>query len=369
MSIAIDQSLQSMKVRYVAPWLRRFDAFWSWWSAELHALLPPALQSVLSQRTQRTFLEVTDDELVTWRGTIAERRELARVSLPLPDAVELSVPDDAPEAVLLLPADKVLVRPMSLPLATEENLREVLSFEMDRQTPFSADQVWYDHMVTKRDPAAGRLELSLVATPRSCVDELLRTLGELGVFPERMTTRDASGTGCLPVNLLPAPDPGTRGKTIRRANAALGLLALALLAVAVTLPLLQKRQLLAELEPQLTEAIAQARSADELRTELERLAQGAGYLVRKKRDQLSMLEIMNEVSRALPDHTWLARADIGATAIQLQGQSSSSATLISLLEASPMFRNVRFRSPVIRIPTSGEERFHLSADIEYEVAQ
>jgi len=365
----MDQSLQSMRVRLIAPWLRQLNAFWSWWINQLHDLLPTSLQSALSRRTQRDFIELEDDRLTTWRGTIVDRCELAHVSLPLSDTTEMSLAGDTPELVMLLPANKVLIPPISLPLAAEENLREVLSFEMDRQTPFSADDVWYDCIVTKRDKTAGKLELILVVTPRSDIEDLLDDLAELGVKPDRLTTRDASGAGFLHLNLLPQRNRGTRRATIRRTNTALRIIALLLLAVAVATPLLQKRQLLAELEPQLIEAVEQARNAEELRAQVERLASGSGNLVRMKREKLSILEILSEISRALPDHTWLARVDISSSEIQLQGQSSSAAELISLLEASPMLEDVRFRSPVIRIPSSGEERFHLSADIEKEPAQ
>ena len=54
------------------------------------------------------------------------------------------------EVILCLPADKVLTRTLTLPLATEENLREVLAFQMDRQTPFTVEQVYYDYGVVAR---------------------------------------------------------------------------------------------------------------------------------------------------------------------------------------------------------------------------
>ena len=40
-----------------------------------------------------------------------------------------------------------------MPAATEENLPQVLSFEMDRLTPFRSDEVYFDHRVVGRDRA------------------------------------------------------------------------------------------------------------------------------------------------------------------------------------------------------------------------
>jgi len=74
------------------------------------------------------------------------------------------------------------------------------------------------------------------------------------------------------------------------------------------------------------------------------------------------IALIDEMSRILPDDTWLTRVDIAGREIQVQGQSLSAAALIELLEKSPVFENVRFRSPVTQVPRTEAERFHLSAD-------
>ncbi len=48
----------------------------------------------------------------------------------------------------------------------------------------------------------------------------------------------------------------------------------------------------------------------------------------------------------------------------MQGESSTSSAVIGLIEDSPLFRNVRFRSPLTQNRTTGSDRFNLSADIE-----
>ena len=78
------------------------------------------------------------------------------------------------------------------------------------------------------------------------------------------------------------------------------------------------------------------------------------------------MRAFDEITRVLPDSTWASRLDIDIGEIQLQGQSSSSAALIQLLEASPLLQNVRFRSPVTGIGNTDQDRFHLSADLVQE---
>jgi general secretion pathway protein L len=366
MNIAVAQSLQKMRFSYLAPLERQLESFWGWWIAELISLLPSKLQSTLSQRNQRDFVELYDGAFIVRRNTINGNRELARTPLTVAERSDVEFPAGAKEIVLLLPADKVLVRSMTLPLAAEENLREVLSFEMDRETPFSADQVYYDCIVTSRNTSRKTLSVELVLAPRKIVDALLDDLAEFGLRADILSTRDSSGTAMLPINLLSRRKRSNSNKAVDRLNAALTTATVLLFITAISLPLLHKRQLLRELEPQIIEAVAQAESANELRQQVERLVAGSGYLVRKKKTGVSILQTVNEMTRVLPDHTSINRLDISNSEVQLQGQSSSSATLISLLESSPILKNVRFRSPVIRIPSTGEERFHLSAEIEQE---
>jgi general secretion pathway protein L len=47
----------------------------------------------------------------------------------------------------------------------------------------------------------------------------------------------------------------------------------------------------------------------------------------------------------------------------MQGESPASSTLIGLLETSPLFRNVTYRSPVTQNRVTGAERFNLSAEV------
>jgi Tfp pilus assembly PilM family ATPase len=89
---------------------------------------------------------------------------------------------------LALPRDKVLVQPVYLPLAAEENLRAALGYEMDRLTPFSADAVYYDYYILKRFPVKNQVYLMLVAVKKEVVDYYLTLLKRIGVRPRGIET-------------------------------------------------------------------------------------------------------------------------------------------------------------------------------------
>lgn len=369
MSVDIARSLQPFRVRYAAPLMRRFGEFWSWWSAELLGLLPQEMQDALAQRNQRLFISLDDHVIVVRQGSAVDSPEKQRLDRDAPAGIGRSLSADARDLVLLLPADRVLRTTVVLPLVAEENLQEVLTFEMDKHTPFSADKVYYDFIVTHRSADRQELTVDLIYSSRAVVDELLETILRQDLNPSVVTSHDDSGVDLLPVNLLPIAMRRNGRKNSFYLNVALAVACVALLIIVTGLPLLQKYQLVRELEPQAQEAAAVAQEGSQLRNDVAMLADGTQFLEQKKRSNLMVAQLIDEVSRILPDHTWISRLDVAGGELQLQGQSSSSAALIAIVESSSLFHNARFRSPVIQIPGTNEERFHLSANIAWSLKQ
>src|SRR6185503_8420695 len=101
-----------------------------------------------------------------------------------------------------MPAGRVLRRRLSLPLAAQENLRQVLGFELDRQTPFRSDQVYYDSRVLGVDPVARQVAAELVLAPRAELDAELGRIAQAGLALDRVDAAE-EGDERLGVNLLP----------------------------------------------------------------------------------------------------------------------------------------------------------------------
>ena len=361
-------SKHNLHIKFSAPVWRGVAAFWSWWISELSGMLPPRVRHVLMPRAQRLFLELDGTDVVMSQGTAQDKQELTRYTLGEADAAPLKLSTEdkahqqARELVLCLPRDNVLSRSLTLPLAAEENLREVLSFEMDRQTPFTAEQVYYDFSVAARSAAERTLTVDLVLATRRMLDELLARLDSRGLHPDRVTIDCGEDGGFAAVNLLPVENRQRKAVTPRLVNLALGALAVLLLVSIVSLPLMNKREKITALEPLLETASAKAEEAHRLRKEVDQLTANSRFLTDKKQSSLPVLQVMDELTRILPDDTWITRLDIKGTELQIQGQSSSAAALIPLIESSSILQNPRFRSPVTQVPRSDVERFHLSAE-------
>jgi general secretion pathway protein L len=73
--------------------------------------------------------------------------------------------------------------------------------------------------------------------------------------------------------------------------------------------------------------------------------------------------MLNTLSSLIKDDTWLSYAQYSDGHIQIQGESPAASTLIAVLEASELFANARFASPVTQDRISKLERFQITVDV------
>lgn len=71
---------------------------------------------------------------------------------------------------------------VSLPLAAEDNLVEVLGYEVERLVPFAREEVYFDFMPFRR--RGEKLEVLIFAARREAVDELIDVLATFGIKPQ-----------------------------------------------------------------------------------------------------------------------------------------------------------------------------------------
>lgn len=363
MNVNVKRSLHPLHIRYAAPALARLREFWAWWSGELFELLPEKMQKAISQRQQKLYFEVDNDKLLLSLGNHVAQQEVLRLPIDAPDKEEADIPREVQQTLLLLPGNKVLAKRVSLPAAAEENLQEVLGFEMDLHTPFKVSDVYYDYTIVGRDSVRQEVTVDLVYAPREVVDSLVGEAAILGLKTDVVTCRRRDNNNLQPVNLLPQEARRTRRINIKNLNLALTALLAVLVVAAITIPILQKNRAIEELDARVQAAAAEAREGSNLRKDLEMMADASRFLVDKKATEALSVELIDEISRILPDHTWVSRLDLSSSELQLQGQSSSSASLIAIIESSPRFENARFRSPVVQISGTDNDRFHISAEV------
>ena len=89
------------------------------------------------------------------------------------------------EITLSIPKAWVVVKTVELPITVKGSLVNVISYELDRLTPFSSDSALYDYRVLSEDK--GKLSIILVATKADLIDPYLVALREKGITVDRVT--------------------------------------------------------------------------------------------------------------------------------------------------------------------------------------
>lgn len=349
--------------------------FLRWWGGELASWLPVRLR-LWWRQAGRLMLVALDDERARFlRPTEAGMEEVHAIDITRGnmaiDSIRLDpklrrILDGNMRLMLCLAPEQVLRRSVSLPQAVEENLRQTLAFELDRVTPFKPEQAHFDFRVGARQADRKQIVVDLAVAPRAALDKLVQRANALGLPIAGAVLADdvlKHGGDCL--NLLPAGVRQTRRTTSRLwSRLALGLLALAMLLALLAIPLWQKRAAaIALLEP-LAQARRAAQETDALRDRLSKLTEEHNSLPDRKWDGYSALRAIDELSKRLPDDTFLLQFDYDGKSIQIQGESASSASLAETLEASPFFKDVGFKSQLTKIMGTTADRFHIAATLE-----
>lgn len=330
-------------------------------------LLPARWRDWIAGDQQRLFLLRQQDELSLIAGSRTGDRELGR--LPLDESVLAAVrrrlEDAAIPAWLLLPSAHVLRRNLSLPTAAEPRLREVLAFELDRQTPFSADQVSHQGRVLSRDPATQQMQVELLVLPRARLDAELQALGPLAQGLAGVDAIEADGRR-LGLNLLPETRRDQRRDPVRRLNTVLALAAVVALGGALLLVLHNRSERLEDLRLQVAAANDEARQARQLRNQLQVSAQAANFLATHRASRPTMLELLEDLSRRIPDDTSLDKLAVNDGKLVMVGQSRAAPALVGLLQDSPLLSGPALSGAVQADPRSGRDRFTLTAEVVHQ---
>ncbi|MEK9947255.1 MAG: PilN domain-containing protein [Alphaproteobacteria bacterium] len=330
-------------------------AFLDWWGGELRSFVPRPLQRIFGTARAQLVVRLDGRTVEAFHDRGSGLEPIAATEVTPDDWGDLGTnfahalgvgPAKSVETKLMIGASQVVRRNLRLPPTPDRDLPGLLSFEIERHTPFNPDEAYFSY---RRDATHGdSMDVTINVAPRRIVDPLIAALSHIGFPPNQVMLGDGDTRG---VRELGAP--ATRGG-IRVAGIALALLLIA----AVVSPLLR------------LEAIA-----EDLAISLQAARQTAGikagdndgkvlaarrFLEDERNRRPSPIAILNELSLILPDGTWLVQYGQTDRDITLEGQTTSSADLIPRLEASPRFDAVQFDAPVIRGDRQDRERFTFS---------
>ena len=346
--------------------------FWRWWTTELRTLVPPSFFELIKRK--QDFLVLTKiagaiklthvgDGVSRNLGVFALNTDGKRAQhLLFAEHKELA----DTEIILRLSSEQGLLKVFKLPAATQENLAKVVAFEMDRQTPFNADQVYYDARVVETLANANQIKVELALVLRSSLDEMLQELFDWGLRPNivDMAPADEEQDFSKPsYNLLPEASRSKQRNLPKLFNIALSVVLCLLLSLILIIPILANKSYLSNLEIEVSRIGKVANRVQSMKKQADTQLKELGFLLEKKRSDPIMMETLEELTKLIPDNSWLTNFDYKNKRLKIQGQSPAASLLIETIETSPLFQNTNFVSPVTQDRRTKLERFQIVTEV------
>lgn len=336
--------------------------FAGWWLGQLAELLPPSLRSPTLADEEVVLVRPIEPLALLRTVDLARRHKretvsLGRFTVGEPELAALPRIPRLP-LVLSLTEKDVLQKTVNLPLAAQASLDQALTFEMDRETPFTADELYWTHSIEAVDRQRGQISVRLLMIPKARLERLLTVLGEAGLQPRWAEIGDGSTLRFIPLSGDGAPRRGAR-RLIRPLAACLGALALA----AAAIPFILQEISISALDDDIAAQRATAAEAVNLRHEIDRLTDSSELIKGELGKAGRPLEVLAAVTRLLPDDTYLTEFEMRQRKLTLSGRSGGAARLIGLLAADGALRNPAFTAPVTRVEALHAEVFSIAAEL------
>lgn len=343
-----------------------FIDFMSWWKEQMLDLLPKSLH-LFGRTWQRVLVAAVEapdasavELFLQGRGCKTSLGRFGLSGTALQEAVARLPKAQRKSSVLQVPASLLLERSTILPLSAEQDLKRVVGYEMDRLTPFRADEVLWTCSAEKRDTARKQLHARVTIVPIVRVQAILAALRQAGLFPARIEAEGAI-TPCLGIPLGQGrPDHAWLGARLDRcALGGCGMLAVA----AVAMPFILQSVALARLDTQIEALRPPVVEAEILRKKIASRATTADAIATARNQVGTALQAIALLTDVLPDDTFLTLLNARQRKLTISGRSATAARLIGAMAAHPLIQNPAFTASVIRDETSGGEMFSIRLDI------
>jgi len=271
------------------------------------------------------------------------------------------VPRGTADVMIQLPGEEVLRRRFELPAARRSTLARAVPFELERLSPIEPDRLYYDFTMLPSPKAKKQAELEIRIVKRSSVDSAIALAREAGLRVGTIwfagDAREASWRS-FPVDRSAWLKLKWRQWNVPALAGAAIVLALAVILAAY----LRGASVADELSTELDAASNRAAVVHRLAHQISDVQSQIEFPLAEKRAPF-LLRILSEVTRELPDGTWLTEFELDSGKVHIQGFSKSASDVVGDIDRSPLFANAQFMAP-LQSAQNGNERFDLSFDVK-----
>lgn len=346
--------------------------FFAWWVGELAALADARAgahapwRAMLLRRPEgfEALLRKGDGTVPIGRIDVgAENRDGIRAIV-----AQLLRSGVSPDTFVLrlAPDDVVTVREV-WPAGIRDYLDRAVENQLEIKAPWPAGRALYAWRVAETMPGPPeRIAVDIWIAGKALVDPVLQAFAAEGLAPGIVDF--GSGTDEPVLNLAVREGAGraAREHTIGKVVRVVGLasLAAAVLASGFAAWAAWDR---AKAEAELADAVRAAAAVSRPRTVLDPGLQRQA--IEQRRTAPSVATMMETLSRVLPPTANLERLELRDGVLTISGKAANVPSLIGVLEASSLLRDVQFAAPTTRAEGEARDAFSISAHVGAAASQ
>jgi len=321
------------------------------WLSEARATVPAAWLARFGQLAQPVLTLTLENGAVG--GLLEGGTAAAEIAWPAQEvSIErivgwleaLQLSRDEVRIQVALEAEKFLHRKMLVPKAALGSLQSIIAQEVVHRMPFEPAEIWHTARAGAAASGSDIIEVQhwIIRRDRAC-----EALNQFGLRPEQVDALVVRG--CVPLSVIALREPRADDPIFSRRLIRMSAVA----AIAITLfGAIAIEWFATSKMNHLDEALAQFRGqgvGGETAAQLVALRAAPG-----------MVQVWEELSRVLPDHTYLSELRVAAGNASISGFSGDGAHLIRLFDQSALFAGARLAGAITPDKTEHKDRFSLT---------
>lgn len=342
--------------------------FRDWCAASIDALISDLAGSADSGG--RGPLVAIDGAATTVFGPLksGERPLLARldggrgIAADLPRQLAGRVKGDV---ILRLGAGKAVISRIVLPAAAMDVLPAVIRNKVESLAPWPLSEARWGYRIAEGQPA-GQVQVDVGIVSRASLESMIADLAGCGLKVGQLEIAADHDSG-RPIQVDFLAEDRSRGARRKLAAAAFVVVLLALAAGGYGLyQAMTASQDLTTIQSRI-DTLRQALQGKRGSVANAKLA-AANQLFDRKRDGRPFVLLLNEMTRLVPDGTWLTALNFDGSRMTITGHGSEVPGLVKALEQSETFADVNFAAATQRDPDGNGQTFSISAGIRPKAA-
>ncbi len=336
----------------------KLTELWQWWVSELADMLPNDnvislnregdMQIYIDRKSCRLDYS-NQDVAININEKFSSRRVLDQYNA----TVKSSKNNSTKSCDLYIDNNLLLTRSITLPLATEENIKDVIAYEIDRYTPFKKEDIYFDVNIIDKDKTENKLTVLITVVKKTILDEVLSFCDKSGVLLNKIFSGDNNTKELFFIGL-----PTEVSSKVKKSNNKFFIIIFLVLSIAaMCIPVAKNYWLASQYQNKIEQISPQIAEIKELRSQFQIIRKRADLANKLNANNIRLIELLEELTRLIPDDTSLARLSLQDNSVRIQGFSLSASKLIAILDASTIFNNVEFAAPVTKNNETGKENF------------